>query len=484
MPRKTTGLVLLLIATSGCAGPPWLARRPLTSSGPKAITPPIRDQAAAEAAPGFLPSSHANPASPVNGFTPPPQHLHHQQLANHLLPGSESPRQQFASQSPDGQHPTAPRVAAIPGSYPTPYTSVYDQPAATLPPQIQQYVDQTVAVAVQRQNSASAPPASGLNESPADANPPGTAPAELQRDAAFNINDADETAEVALASTPVEPAAEPDQTPPADLPVQPQDIPVAAASGIAGQVIQASHTTQNLPESAPGQWRDEAARALASLEKELSSGDFSASERARLNANARLLHAILNDPNQALRPIEEFDADEREYWKHLTLGLITSLDADEKHTSSRRSALALQSIRLAADHLANISTLDVRNVAFCSKVESYGRFDEFKAYGFQPGQEVLLYVEVQNFAVASTGDRHETELQGEYTIFDAAGQRVANTVLPLDKQASKNRRHDYFIAYRVFMPKTIEQGHYTLQLTIEDVKGSKSNQASVEFWIR
>jgi hypothetical protein len=57
-------------------------------------------------------------------------------------------------------------------------------------------------------------------------------------------------------------------------------------------------------------------------------------------------------------------------------------------------------------------------------------------------------------------------------------------VLPRDKQLCNNRRHDYFIAYRVYLPKQIPTGSYTLQLTVEDVKGKKSNQASIDFRIR
>ena len=96
----------------------------------------------------------------------------------------------------------------------------------------------------------------------------------------------------------------------------------------------------------------------------------------------------------------------------------------------------------------------------------------------------LLYVEVENFAAKATSDQYETELQGEYTILDATGQRIVSRGLPLDKQTCNNRRRDYFIAYRLYLPSEIRAGKYTLVLTMEDVKGRKSNQASIEFGIR
>ena len=177
--------------------------------------------------------------------------------------------------------------------------------------------------------------------------------------------------------------------------------------------------------------------------------------------------------------------DEREFWKQQYYGLLVSLDPTGMHAAaSRRAALALRYYDTAQSHLANLSTLDVRGLAFCSRVESFGRYDEFRTYDFRAGQEVLLYVEVDHFAAEKQGDQFETELQGEYEILDAQGVRIANVVLPRDKQLCNNRRRDYFIAYKFFLPKEITPGNYSLRLTIEDIKGKKSNQSSVEFKIR
>mgnify|MGYP007026203210 CR=1 FL=1 len=232
------------------------------------------------------------------------------------------------------------------------------------------------------------------------------------------------------------------------------------------------------------QSREVATQMISTINTDLIRNNLSASKRTRLNVMERFLHAFLGDTESALAPIKGLDEDEQEFWKYFAHCYMISLDANEENTSSRRSALALRKLRVAGDHLANMSRLDVRNLAFCSKVHSYGRFDEFKSYGFKPGQEVLLYVEIDNFAVESKSNRYETELQGEYTIFDVDRRHVTSAGLPLDKQFSMNRRHDYFIAYRVYMPKDIKRGHYLMQLTIEDLKGNKSNHATLEFWIR
>lgn len=259
---------------------------------------------------------------------------------------------------------------------------------------------------------------------------------------------------------------------------------VAPASAPVGNNVTAESVTTESLEFRSGQWREEINEALFAIETELARGQHDRAAKARLEANRRLLHVIANHPEDAVTPIKEFDSDEQEFWKHQMHSLLTSLDADGKHAASRRAALSLRELRAAGNHLANISTLDLRNVTLCTRVTSYGEFTEFESSVFRSGQEVILYVEIDNFATQSLGEQHETELHGSYQILDDAGSRVANVVLPIDRQVSLNRRRDYFIPYLITMPAKIASGSYRLQLTIEDVIGKKSNHASIDFSIR
>lgn len=208
------------------------------------------------------------------------------------------------------------------------------------------------------------------------------------------------------------------------------------------------------------------------------------SEHARLEVMRRLLYVVTNQRDEAVSPIDQLDEDEREYWKHQIHGLLVSIDTEGKHPTTRRAALRLRDLRTATDHLANVSTLDVRNLTFCREVLSYGEYRVFDSYTFRAKDEVVLYVEIDNFAAHPRGDSFETELHSSYEITDDAGRRVANVVLPVDKQVSSNRRRDYFIAYLITMPSQINSGSYRLQLTVEDVIGKKSNHAAIDFRIQ
>ncbi|HEX5102618.1 MAG TPA: hypothetical protein VFV87_02325, partial [Pirellulaceae bacterium] len=133
---------------------------------------------------------------------------------------------------------------------------------------------------------------------------------------------------------------------------------------------------------------------------------------------------------------------------------------------------------------------ELRNVVFCERVEQFGWYSEFPRNEFRPKQQVILYVEVENFAAERKGQGYETELQGSYQIFDAGGRIVAERQLPLDRETCRNFRRDYFLAYPIYLPDAIEPGRYRLELTIEDLKasgdyqGRKFGEGMIEFTIR
>lgn len=232
-----------------------------------------------------------------------------------------------------------------------------------------------------------------------------------------------------------------------------------------------------------GAWRRLATEARSQLAAETAQDQSTGRDGQVLEITSRLLHLIVNDTEQAAREIKDLNENEREFWKHQLYALSVALDAEGKHVESRRAALALRELRSAMDHLQNLSTLDVRHLAICEKVESYGRYTPFKASSFKPGQEFLLYVEIDNFAVEEVGERYRTELRAEYSLTDGEGQRV-QAVLPPTSEECRNRRRDYFIAYTLTVPRDLRPGTYTLQLTVEDVIGQKSSQGTIELRVR
>jgi hypothetical protein len=214
-------------------------------------------------------------------------------------------------------------------------------------------------------------------------------------------------------------------------------------------------------------------------------------ELPRLEQQLRLLYAAADRPDDAARAIDALSEPEREAYKHLMFGLSTWFADDQAHRGPFRAARVLRSLRDASSELAAASKLDLRNLAFCERVESFGWFTEFTRNEFLPKQQVILYVEVDNFTAQEKGPHSfETELQGHYQIFDARGNIVAERKLPLDREVCRNMRRDYFLAYPIYLPDAIEPGRYRLELTIEDLKasgeyqGRKFGEGTIEFSVR
>lgn len=235
-----------------------------------------------------------------------------------------------------------------------------------------------------------------------------------------------------------------------------------------------------------GRWRGDLQQAIENLRRELGeASSMSDAERGRLEATLRLLYVIGEQRDDCVREITVLDGESREFWKLTAAGLYELLDRKGSPVPDRRNKLALRYLREAVQHLAAASSLDVRNLAICRRVESFGQYTEFEPYEFKAEQEVILYVEVANFAAEQKAEGYETEFQGSYQILDTSGRRIADYDLPLDKQTCRNLRTDYFLPYRIFLPKSLPAGSYQIQVTIEDKKGKKFGQSPpVMFSIR
>jgi hypothetical protein len=245
-------------------------------------------------------------------------------------------------------------------------------------------------------------------------------------------------------------------------------------------------------------WRDHLDRAIDSLKSELENGKPGAdadeakspppATRAQKEggdaaspmdeARLRLLYAAADRGEEARRPISTLAEYEQDFWSESLAGMNVMLDPAGHPRADSRASLALSHVRSAAHELASGGVLEVKNLTFCSKIEGYGRFTGYSKPLFQADQEVLLYVEVDNFTstLRTQSNQYETTLQGSYDVRDSAGRRVSQNTFPVEKDLCRNRRRDFFMWYRFYVPKA-NPGEYTLQVTVEDIAGEKFGQS-------
>jgi len=249
----------------------------------------------------------------------------------------------------------------------------------------------------------------------------------------------------------------------------------ADASPAAEKVIQVSYVAPVAVD-----WRQRLDAAIESLETEIAKEPASPENVAR-HARLRMLYAAAGRQAEAKEPIPTAPLATRQFVAKEMEGLTAWLDAEQSADPSRPAADAKPALAEAISKLAESAPLLVRNLAFCTEVQSYGCNKRFEKYAFQPNQEVLLYAELENFLSTSTPKGYHTSLQSRYRISDAQGKCVAEHTFAATEEYCQNPRRDYFIGYRLHLPKQIAPGRYTMQLSINDLQSKKSGQASLEF---
>jgi hypothetical protein len=208
-------------------------------------------------------------------------------------------------------------------------------------------------------------------------------------------------------------------------------------------------------------------------------------DRERRLIAARHLMVLAGEPQSAIESIEGFSETEQQYLKNQLMGLWTMIDPDGHPSSGRRITEALPQFREATRLMAAATdSLALKSLEFCTQIESYGQIKPFAGNRFAAGQQIILYCEVENFAAIETQGQFQTQLRGNYDIYDAQGTKLVSQLLPVDQQRSRNRLRDYFVAYQMNLPKGLTSGTYRLQLTIEDVVGKKYGQSEIPFEIR
>lgn len=237
-------------------------------------------------------------------------------------------------------------------------------------------------------------------------------------------------------------------------------------------------------DSEPEHWNRQILKAIDLLEKQIAES-VATDENLKLNQEAtlRMLRLSVGRLDDALDKIEGLNEKENDYFHHQLLALHEAINPDGVPVRSRRWSVVMNSQRTATDSLAALSSLDLRNLEFCTAVDGYGVLTKFPNRLFQPEQDVLLYCELENVAADPLKNGFETQLQGSYEIFDRNGVRVADQLLPIEKEVCMNRRRDYFVVYHLYLPANLAAGNYSLKLTVEDMKAKKFGQSSLDFQI-
>jgi len=121
----------------------------------------------------------------------------------------------------------------------------------------------------------------------------------------------------------------------------------------------------------------------------------------------------------------------------------------------------------------------VQNACFASRVRAWGVVDRFETAQFQPGQEVIVYFELDQLTSQESAEGHTTRIDTVLRLVDASGRRVHEwTFEPLEETCG-SRRRDYFARYLVAVPPATPAGSCRLEVVVTDTIAGRTAQASM-----
>jgi hypothetical protein len=237
---------------------------------------------------------------------------------------------------------------------------------------------------------------------------------------------------------------------------------------------------------------DELKRMISLLEAEtnlvLPSGTPEAQrEYIRQHVNLRMMRLVAGDRDGAQDPIPGIDPVDQEFWNSVFWGIATYFDRDRIPDPTDRAGQTASQFLSAARRLQATARLELKNVAFCHRIDGFGVFERFERDEFQAGVPVLIYAELRNFRSEPTTDgRFRTMLRSTVELVRVGKEElvVDRTNFDPTEDVSRSLRTDFYNSYRISLPEHLSPGPYQLRLTVEDETSGKLATQTLGFTIR
>ena len=121
----------------------------------------------------------------------------------------------------------------------------------------------------------------------------------------------------------------------------------------------------------------------------------------------------------------------------------------------------------------------VQNACFASRVRAWGVVDRFETAQFQPGQELIVYFELDQLASRESNEGHTTRIDTVLRLVGADGRRVHEwTFEPVEETCGSHRR-DYFARYLVALPAAMPAGSCRIEVAVTDTIAGRTAQTSL-----
>lgn len=123
--------------------------------------------------------------------------------------------------------------------------------------------------------------------------------------------------------------------------------------------------------------------------------------------------------------------------------------------------------------------LAVVNPCFASRVRGWGAVDRFDTSSFQPGQELIVYFELEDLADDESPEGHTTRIDTTLQLVADDGRRLHEWRFEPLQETCRAPRRDYFARYVLRIPADMPAGACRLDLAVTDTVGHATAHASL-----
>lgn len=116
----------------------------------------------------------------------------------------------------------------------------------------------------------------------------------------------------------------------------------------------------------------------------------------------------------------------------------------------------------------------VRHACFASRVRAWGDVDRFRESRFTPGQEVIVYLELDHLSAGASPAGHTTCIDATLTLLDADGRAIREWTFEPIAETCPTPRQDYFARYVIRMPESAHPGGCRLAVAVVDTLAGRT----------
>ena len=263
--------------------------------------------------------------------------------------------------------------------------------------------------------------------------------------------------------------------------------PVEAEPSDEAAIVSDDQSPQSKPLAAlqaatPGDWHAQLDATIADLEQTVAPQPTTVAE-LHDHMRLRTLQLLAGNETDAYRPIPGASPAQQDFWSKQLFAINAYLNAATQLDEKQRAIAALAPLDDARARLSELASLRIRNLSFVESVDGFGAYEPNKGTKFSPGQKVMLYAEVENFASNASEKGYATSLGTSFKVLDESNRLVDGKQFPDVQDSCRNRRRDFHMQYEFPLPTRIYPGEYQLELTITDHNSGKIGQTTLPFEI-